>query len=156
MTSSSSTSSADPSLPTNAATLPIYVPLLLLTTIPILILLPPRKLDLYTFALGGTWLASAQYVHTQRETFMTPERLKLPGNEHSIDGRDQVGQTPPQEGNIGQELQRLQELRAERKREKDIGGEIMQRIWDVWAGQDGGAERRGGDESVGRPERPPR
>jgi hypothetical protein len=38
----------------------------LLVACPILAALPPRKLDIYTFALGGTWCASLSYISRQK------------------------------------------------------------------------------------------
>ena len=68
--SSSSSSAASPSatstIPSAADLAPYRISLLLVAACPVLIALPPRKLDLYTFTLGTTFLLSLNQVVTTR------------------------------------------------------------------------------------------
>ena len=85
-TTTTTTAAASPSSPPNLATYspqphpfrPIF--LTLLVACPVLTLLPPRKVDLYTFTLGGAWIYSATelaYSHPRRVRLQQQAQLRI-------------------------------------------------------------------------------
>ncbi|MCJ1371972.1 hypothetical protein MMC20_003193 [Loxospora ochrophaea] len=61
--------------------------LTLLVACPILILLPPRKLDLYTFSLSGAWVASANQLALERQRARGAGESEARGLLGYVDGR---------------------------------------------------------------------
>lgn len=113
----------------------------LLFLCPAIALLPPRKLDLYTFSLGGAWIASANHLTRERSGRSILEHFNGVGN--SI-----VGHEMPTEK--ARELQkRVREERQRTLRESANGGEevpakqrgILEKVW-MGDEKEGWKERR--------------
>jgi membrane protein involved in colicin uptake len=125
---------------------------------PVIALLPPRKLDLYTLALGGVWIASANHVsgyRTGRTIFqrvLDPTKESVPTEryrqmqkqmrEAGIQGSDKANK---QQGVVeklwmGDQGDDWKVKRAEKEREVLQSGEgygtlIMDQIKEVWTGK---------------------
>jgi hypothetical protein len=117
---------------------------------PIIIALPPRKLDLFTFSLGGAFLASSNYQLRERtgngyfgmmsrpfiERHERSQRM-----EHSEQGKRLLEETamPSKNGGImGQatkedwKLQRLREEQEKLEEGEGYADMIKDQIWQVW------------------------
>jgi len=133
----------------------------LLIACPLLIILPPRKLDLYTFTLTGAWvfsfngLASGRTRTGNTGVFGTAQVDAASGEQ---EGRLEVGKGDGGEGEgvkglarkiwMGDERPGWQRRRLEREREeleagKGYGDIIMEQVREVFPGFGGG--RRGED-----------
>lgn len=125
---------------------------------PVIALLPPRKLDLYTLALGGVWFASANHVSGirsgrtvfQRISEPTPqpapsqkyEEMQRQLRERGIQGSEKRQGTLGVVDKIwmGDQGDDWKAKRAEREREVLQSGEgygtlIMDQIKEVWTGK---------------------
>ena len=128
---------------------------------PLIALLPPRKLDVYTFALGGTTLFSANYLVRERTGRSVWQHVTQRQEVHALKEPSRTVSATEQ-ANLNRELQQsafeLQRVREEKKsvteevqshreawkvqREKEIkddidegkgfGDMIMDQIWEVW------------------------
>lgn len=123
---------------------------------PVLIAIPPRKLDLYTFALSGAFVASANRLVKER----TGQGLlsQLPGAQaaraeqqtakgrvlEEIVGGDRIqGSLERRDRLTGAEdwkQKRLAEEREKLEAGEGYGGMIMDQIWNVWNWGDHKAE----------------
>ncbi|TID18327.1 gb [Venturia nashicola] len=125
---------------------------------PVIALLPPRKLDLYTLALGGVWVVSANHVSGIRSGRTVFQRLSEPApqqapskryeemqrqlRERGIEGSDKKTGTLGVVDKIwmGDQGDDWQAKRAERERKVLQNGEgygtlIMDQIKEVWTGK---------------------
>ena len=133
-----------------------------LVVAPVLILLPPRKLDFYTFLLSGACVVSAGHLIQQRRLRLAHERsFLLPSREQqvreqiakqkekrlledssseSVGGKRQGGSLLEEKAKelwMGGETEGWKERRLKEERERIENGEgygdmIMDQIWDVW------------------------
>ena len=127
----------------------------LLFVCPVVILLPPRKLDLYTGALGCAWVISANHLYMEyrgpRPT-LTAAEARLPTERareiHRMmkEARKSSGTAPekgPAKKGLAESLwmgdetegwkeRRITEHRKKLEEGKGYGGIIMDQIWDVW------------------------
>ncbi|KIW03517.1 uncharacterized protein PV09_05282 [Verruconis gallopava] len=73
---------------------------------PILIALPPRKLDIYTFALGGSTLISLNYLrkHATGRSFLESAGVTGPGNSVAAAGDSYTGLMPTERARLYQQL----------------------------------------------------
>ncbi|PWW79674.1 hypothetical protein C7212DRAFT_276007 [Tuber magnatum] len=111
-----------------------------LVVAPALILLPPRKMDFFTFGLGASWLYCLGEVANQhgrdpwhgfkRYEQFEKERLEEGGTR----GLVKVG------GWKGEKIVRDVRPKEEEEEGKSISEIIMERIWDVWEQKDRGRE----------------
>jgi hypothetical protein len=124
---------------------------------PVIALLPPRKLDLYTLALGGVWIASASHVSGIRSGRTMFQRALEPSvesgptdkyremqkqlRERGIQGSDKNKQQGVVEKIwMGDQGEDWKVKRAEKEREVLQSGEgygtlIMDQIKEVWTGK---------------------
>ncbi len=133
-----------------------------LVVAPVLILLPPRKLDFYTFLLSGACVASAGHLIQQRRLRLAEQRsfsmlskeqqvreqiarqkerrlLEESGSE-SVGRKKQGGSLLEEKAKeiwMGGETEGWKERRLKEERERIANGEgygdmIMEQIWDVW------------------------
>ncbi|KAI9793924.1 MAG: hypothetical protein M1816_007176 [Peltula sp. TS41687] len=86
-----------------------HISLALLLTCPVIMLLPPRKLDFYTFGLATAWVLSANEFSVQKSGRGVLERVY--GVRHN--------------------QRRGMEGRKEAEEEADIGQRIKGRVWEV-------------------------
>lgn len=129
----------------------------LFITCPVIALLPPRKLDLYTLALSGVWVASANHVSGLRSGRTVFQRLSEPAphaapskkyeelqrqlRERGIQGSEKKqGLGVVDKIWMGDQGEDWQVKRAEREREVLRSGEgygtlIMDQIKEVWTGK---------------------
>ncbi|KAF2838377.1 hypothetical protein M501DRAFT_917575, partial [Patellaria atrata CBS 101060] len=122
------------------STLPHNVSLALLILCPTIALLPPRKLDLYTFSLSGIWLLSANHLTKDYTHRSILQHLSRTGRGANADGRGGMGMgildgLPTERA---REVQRVQ-MRAKEEREKALrelgeGQEkkedgVLEKIW---------------------------
>lgn len=134
--------------------------LIALVACPVLILLPPRKLDFYTFGLCGATAYSANFLireQTGRSIWRhnsQPKRTHAPLNHPSIPPTEQANLQRELQ-NAGKELQRVrnesvsvteqvqsqrdvwkaqreQEIKEDVEEGKGFGDMIMDQIWEVW------------------------
>jgi hypothetical protein len=77
---------------------------------PILIALPPRKLDFYTFALGSSWVLSANHLYRERAR----QRVSPFGGSSQRQAQVQVP-----EGELGVKKTRYEIAQAQLKRERE-------------------------------------
>ncbi|PPJ58597.1 hypothetical protein CBER1_03553 [Cercospora berteroae] len=115
------------------------VALAALVTCPILALLPPRKLDIYTIGLIATTGYSANYLVRERSgrsiwQTVTRQPAAFPASrmEQSVVGEIQ------KEGRVGHEYQsgwkaeRQKEIKEDVEEGKDFSDMIIDQIWEVW------------------------
>ncbi|QDS76016.1 hypothetical protein FKW77_004897 [Venturia effusa] len=132
---------------------------------PVIALLPPRKLDLYTLALGGIWIASANHVSGIRSGRTIFQRLSEPAPQSGPSERYQEMQRQLRERGIrgrekekgvvekiwmGDQGEDWKARRAEREKEVLQSGEgygtlIMDQIKEVWTGKKKAEDGEGGD-----------
>lgn len=131
-----------------------------LVACPALILIPPRKLDFYTFSLGGATLFSANFLIREQTGRSVWQHISQPRQQHVPMSYSSV--PPTEQANLQRELQtaenELQRIRqdgasvtaqvqsqrdawkAQREAEinedvedgKGFGDMIMDQIWEVW------------------------
>lgn len=101
---------------------------------PVLALLPPRKLDFYTFGLGGATIFSANFLLRERTGRSIWQHIRPLQQGHDL----------PQESSIVSATERanlnmeLQQTSAELRRIKDDGGSVAQQVRsqrDAWKAQ---------------------
>ncbi|KAG0126560.1 hypothetical protein HOY82DRAFT_101095 [Tuber indicum] len=115
-----------------------------LVVAPALVLLPPRKMDLFTFGLGASWLYCLGEVANQhgRDPWHGFKRYEQFGKE-KLEGRD-MGRVAEANG----ELVKAGGWRGEKVvrdvRPKEAGRSISEiiteRVWDVWEQKDSDQE----------------
>jgi hypothetical protein len=137
----------------------------LVVACPIIALLPPRKLDLYTLALGGVWIASANHVSGIRSGRTMFQRALEPSvelgptdryremqkqlRERGIQGSDKNKQQGVVEKIwMGDQGEDWKVKRAEKERDVLQSGEgygtlIMDQIKEVWTGKKQDDEKSG-------------
>ena len=100
----------------------------LLVVCPIIMLLPPRRLDLYTFGLGGMWAASANHA------------LHVSSGRSILQRVSSTGSELPTER--AREMQRLlrEQREAEGKQQQQQQG-VLERVW-MGGEKEGWKERR--------------
>lgn len=132
-----------------------------LVVAPILIIMPPRKLDFYTFSLGGAWFAAASYRDLPSRAFhrfqdvggMPRAARDLQERERQREARrllEEPGPAPEKTKKTGSlledkakeiwmggETEGWKERRLREERERLANGEtygsmIMDQIWEVW------------------------
>jgi len=131
-----------------------------LVACPLLIALPPRKLDFFTFGLCGATAFSANFLIRERTGRSVWQHLSQPKQLHTPVSFSTAG--PTEQANLGrelrnadQELQRLksetapvtehvqsqrdawkvqreQEIKEDIEEGKGFGDMIMDQIWEVW------------------------
>lgn len=132
----------------------------LLVTCPILIALPPRKLDFYTFGLSTFWLLSLNQITTERSgrsilqhiNTRKPSIVQELPSEKARDLQERLKREkllraqPSGQGSerglvdklwMGQEQEGWREKRIKEEQEaleegRGYGGLIMDQIWEVW------------------------
>lgn len=105
----------------------------LLVACPALALLPPRKLDWYTFGLGSAWL------YCLSEVSNAHGRNMLYGFQRNEDIAKKPQQKPGVEGvKIGgwRGEKIVKDMRERDEEAPSIGSLIMEQIWDVWEQRD--------------------
>ena len=132
------------------ATLRYRTSLGILIVAPALILLPPRKMDIFTFGLGASWVYCLGEVADQHgrdpwRGFKRYERFNK-GKVAEVNGEVvKVGEWK------GERIVRDVQPKGEEEEGKSISGIILQQVWDVWEqkdkDRDGDRERDG---EVGR------
>ncbi|KXT07282.1 hypothetical protein AC578_2435 [Pseudocercospora eumusae] len=116
-----------------------------LVACPILALLPPRKLDMYTIGLVGLTGFSANYLvressgrsiwqqitRQQRQPFSQPESTSSPSiiGELQRESRNEAG---PGYAQGSWKAQRQQEIKDDVEEGKSYGDMISEQIWTVW------------------------
>lgn len=140
---------------------------------PVIALLPPRKLDLYTLALGGVWIASANHIsgiksgRTISQRILNPaapsenspsdkyKQLQQQLRERGIQGSDKKSVV----GKIwmGDQGEDWKLKRAEREKEVLESGEgygtlIMDQIKEVWTGKKKEDDEESGGEKAQKTE----
>ncbi|KAF7197912.1 hypothetical protein HII31_00626 [Pseudocercospora fuligena] len=116
-----------------------------LVACPLLALLPPRKLDMYTIGLFGLTGFSANYLvressgrsiwqhitRQQRQPFSQPESTSSPSiiGELQKEGRNEAGSGYTQGS---WKAQRQQEIKDDVEEGKSYGDMISEQIWSVW------------------------
>ncbi|KAI9758629.1 MAG: hypothetical protein M4579_002940 [Chaenotheca gracillima] len=130
----------------------------LIVVCPLIIAMPPRKLDMYTFSLAGAWVMSANQLTRERtgrsilEQFSkrSPSRTLQP-QEGSMELQERLRREgllraqPAGQGNernaieraIGENKEDWKEKRLREEREaiaegKGYGSMIMEQVWEVW------------------------
>lgn len=88
-------------------------------------LLPPRKLDFYTFGLATAWVLSANELSVQRSGRGVLERVYGVRNKAVAVGKEG-------RGDVGKKQQQQQQEEEEQEEEVDIGQRIRERVWEVW------------------------
>lgn len=106
---------------TNVAILKRNLAIGLLVTCPILIALPPRKLDVYTFCLAGTTFISLNHLqkHTTGRSFLN--RLGI-NDEGTISERIKEGANAGAGGGLPTERARLYRQMLKEKKEAEMAG----------------------------------
>lgn len=146
---------------------PIYTTLLV--TCPIILLLPPRKLDLYTLGLFSAWVVSAEELAFGRAAASAAgARRKASGkNEQEIENErkeDGKGGDEKEKGEgvsgllrtvwmgdekPGWQRRRLEREKAELERGRGYGEMIMEQVWEVFPGFGRGGRKGGEGEGEG-------
>jgi hypothetical protein len=111
---------------------------------PIIALLPPRKLDFYTFTLMGTTAYTANYLikessgrsvwqHVSRRPAARP-MLESPvkAEEGSVVGEIQKQARGAESQREAWKIQREKEIKEDVEEGKGFGDMIMDQIWEVW------------------------
>ncbi|KAK3172767.1 hypothetical protein OEA41_006091 [Lepraria neglecta] len=172
----SSTNSPTSTPPANPSPLPLRpIFLTLLLACPLLVLLPPRKLDLYTFSLSGAWVYSAEELafgqaRRQRtgntgvmgilgkaqvdETSGAREERLLPGDrgggekrEDDIEGlKGMAKKIWMGDERHGWQKRRLEKEKEELEAGKGYGDIIMEQVKEVFPGFGGRRKEDGEDE----------
>lgn len=149
-----------------------------LVAAPVLILLPPRKLDLYTFLLSGAFVASGAHLYRRQQldrasrgSLLLPARaqevqinlaqeqghrrlLEESGSAAEAKQGGSLLEEKAKEIWMGGETAGWRERRLKEERERIANGEgygdmIMDQIWDVWNwGQKKTEELKEADEQV--------
>ncbi|KAM3422921.1 hypothetical protein BST61_g404 [Cercospora zeina] len=99
------------------------VALAALVTCPILALLPPRKLDIYTIGLIATTGYSANYL---------PEPFPASRVPQSVVGEMQKEGRVGHDYESGWKAQRQKEIKEDVEEGKDFSDMIIDQIWEVW------------------------
>ncbi|EXJ55511.1 hypothetical protein A1O7_08439 [Cladophialophora yegresii CBS 114405] len=121
---------------------------------PVLIALPPRKLDLYTFFLSGALIASADYQARERaglgimgyasRRFMSREQSRLPGQEGANPVQESgrlleessprlvQGSTLQHQAQEDWKQQRLKEEQEKLDQGEGYWSMIVDQVWHVW------------------------
>lgn len=104
----------------------------LLVACPVLALLPPRKIDWYTFGLGSAWLYCLTDVSSAHGRDM------LLGFRRKDDIALKMAQKPEAEGVKvgGWRGDRIKDYRKREQEAESYGSIIMEQIWDVWEQKD--------------------
>lgn len=104
----------------------------LLVACPVLALLPPRKIDWYTFGLGSAWLYCLTDVSSAHGRDM------LHGFRRKEDIALRMAQKPEVEGVKvgGWRGDRIKDFRKREEEAESYGSIIMEQIWDVWEQRD--------------------
>lgn len=148
--------------------------LTLLVACPLLILLPPRKLDLYTFSLCGAWVVSAEELSlgsarlkARSQPQPQPQNPAIPHTHTSDPHPHPQPQSDPDSDSseagvsallrklwMGSETSGWQQRRLAREREelesgKSYGDIIMGQVWEVFPGFGGGRGRDEEEEDEG-------
>ncbi|KIW64030.1 hypothetical protein PV04_08991 [Phialophora macrospora] len=130
---------------------------------PVLIALPPRKLDLYTFFLSGAFIVSVDYQARERaglgimgyasRRFMSREQSRLPGQDDANLVREssrlleESSPRPVQRSALQQraqedwKLQRLKEEQEKLDRGEGYWSMIVEQVWHVWNQEEKQVER---------------
>ena len=128
---------------------------------PLIALLPPRKLDVYTFGLGGTALFSGNYLVRERTGRSVWQHITQ-RQEIAVSNKPMESVPPLEQANLNRELhpsasgsrrlqtekksvteevqshrevwkiQREKEIRDDIHEGKGFGDMIMDQIWEVW------------------------
>ena len=143
---------ATPAEPNSSAPIltPHNITLALLIASPLLLAVPPRKLDLYTFSLCTTFVYSANFQTTSRtgKTILQHFGARLPSQQKQgkksqfVRNRTEQGTSGGIRGVVnniwmGNETEGWEERRAQEEREvleegRGYSGLITDRIWEVW------------------------
>jgi hypothetical protein len=100
----------------------------MLVVAPALIALPPRKLDLFTFGLGFTWVVCLNEVLKPRGTDLAHV---LVGREKKPAGTEEVGINKDWKGHDV-----YKQFREKEEEGKGIREMIMESVWEVWQQKD--------------------
>lgn len=108
---------------------------------PILIALPPRKLDFYTFSLGGAWMAAAYHKDLGSGTLRGFQQIGMPRSARELKEREkQISEA--------REQRRLLEepgaVPAAAEKNKKTGSLLEEKAKEIWMGSEteGWKERR--------------
>ena len=116
----------------------------ILVVAPALILLPPRKMDIFTFGLGASWVYCLGEVADQHgrdpwRGFKRYEQLEKEKLESRGTGRvaEVNGRLVNASGRWkGEKVVRDVQPKEEEEEGKSISAIIMQQVWDVWEQKD--------------------
>ncbi|PUU83535.1 hypothetical protein B9Z19DRAFT_1098598 [Tuber borchii] len=118
----------------------------ILVAAPALILLPPRKMDIFTFGLGASWVYCLGEVADQHgrdpwRGFKRYEQLNKGKAEGRVAGTN--GELVKAGEWKGEKIVRDVRPKEEEQEEegKSISGIIMQQVWDVWEQKDRDRDR---------------
>jgi len=117
----------------------------ILVVAPTLILLPPRKMDIFTFGLGASWLYCLGEVADQHgrdpwrgfKRYEQFEKEKLEGK-----GTGRVAEVNGELGKVGggwkgeKIVRDVRPKEEEEEEERSISAIITQQVWDVWEQKD--------------------
>ncbi|MCJ1376944.1 hypothetical protein MMC17_000034 [Xylographa soralifera] len=139
--------------PTAFTTATHALSLTLLLAAPLLVALPPRKLDLYTFSLSSAWLVSANHLTTERTGASIASNLSQRFGRATRSVEPPRERTPPQLGaetararmaaeertrRLGRDGQVLASVAAQRQQQEEGGeGGILGKAEQVWMGGEG-------------------
>ncbi|KAI4222041.1 MAG: hypothetical protein LQ349_007705 [Xanthoria aureola] len=128
-----------PSHPSSTIPSPPFRPifLTLLVACPLLAVLPPRKLDLYTFMLGAAWVVSAEELTLGSSRFQSQQLLHAPfassskpqdADQHSIPlaAQSQVANEIRNSASAPEDLKRR--IQERQKEETGVAG-LARRLW---------------------------
>ncbi|KAL7272756.1 hypothetical protein RUND412_004425 [Rhizina undulata] len=112
---------------------------------PALMLVPPRKIDVYTFGLGTAWVYCLSEVSSSHGKDIWRAFKRTP--DHSLHGASAgtaTGPGYPNEKTVdaswrGEKIAR--EYREKENEGKSISDLIMEQIWDVWEQRDAEKEK---------------
>jgi hypothetical protein len=103
---------------------------------PIIALLPPRKLDIYTFTLGGTTVFSANWLVRERSGQSIWQHVGFGPRPSLKASNESLGVSPTEQANLQREINHAsQELQRINKEEKPSVTEQVQSQRQTWKKQ---------------------
>lgn len=107
--------------------------LVALIACPVLILIPPRKLDFYTFGLGGATLYSANFLIREQTGRGIWQHIVVPRQQHAPMSYSTV--PPTEQANLQREIQRAERELQRVRQESGSVTEQVQSQRDAWKAQ---------------------
>lgn len=115
----------------------------ILVVAPALILLPPRKMDIFTFGLGASWVYCLGEVADQhgRDPWRGFKRYEQFNKGRVAETNGEVAKVGEWKGEKIVRNVRPKEEEREEEEGKSISGIILQQVWDVWEQKDKDRDR---------------